>query len=85
VTPIKKGPFIAAKVGTGLLAVCGGLHVSDDLEVLDEKDVPVPGLYAVGNTMGDIYAVDYPISIQGNSHGRCLTFGYLLGEHLAQK
>jgi succinate dehydrogenase/fumarate reductase flavoprotein subunit len=85
VTPIEKGPFIAAKVGTGLLAVCGGLHVSDDLEVLDESDKPVPGLYAVGNVMGDIYAVDYPINIQGNSHGRCLTFGYLLGEHLAQK
>jgi succinate dehydrogenase/fumarate reductase flavoprotein subunit len=85
VTPIKEGPFIAAKVGTGLLAVCGGLHVSDDLEVLDANDKPVPGLYAVGNVMGDIYAVDYPINIQGNSHGRCLTFGYLLGEHLAQK
>jgi succinate dehydrogenase/fumarate reductase flavoprotein subunit len=85
VTPIEEGPFIAAKVGSGLLAVCGGLHVSDDLEVLNEDDEPVPGLYAVGNVMGDIYAIDYPINIQGNSHGRCLTFGYLLGEHLAQK
>ncbi|MDR0514973.1 MAG: FAD-binding protein, partial [Coriobacteriaceae bacterium] len=84
VTPVAKPPFIAAKVGTGLLAVCGGLHVSDDLEVLDENDKPIPGLYASGNTMGDIYAIDYPINIQGNSHGRCLTFGYLLGEHLAK-
>ena len=85
VTPIKNGPFIAAKVGTGLLCVCGGLHISDDCEVLNENEEVVPGLYAVGNTMGDIYAVDYPINIQGNSHGRCLTFGYLLGEHLANK
>ena len=84
VTPVAEPPFIAAKVGTGLLAVCGGLHVSDDLEVLDENDKPVPGLYALGNVMGDIYAIDYPINIQGNSHGRCLTFGYLLGEHLAK-
>ncbi|MDR0501058.1 MAG: FAD-dependent oxidoreductase [Coriobacteriales bacterium] len=85
VTPIAEAPFIAAKVGTGLLAVCGGLHVSDDLEVLGANEKPIPGLYAIGNTMGDIYAVDYPINIQGNSHGRCLTFGYLLGEHLAKK
>ncbi|MDR3315988.1 MAG: FAD-dependent oxidoreductase [Coriobacteriales bacterium] len=85
VTPIDAPPYIAAKVGTGLLAVCGGLHVSDDLEVLTEDDKVVPGLYALGNTMGDIYAIDYPINIQGNSHGRCLTFGYLLGEHLADK
>jgi hypothetical protein len=84
VTPVAKAPFIAAKVGTGLLAVCGGLHVSDDLEVLDENDKPIPGLYASGNTMGDIYAIDYPINIQGNSHGRCLTFGFLLGEHFAK-
>jgi len=85
VTPVKEPPFIAAKVGPGLLVVVGGLHVSDDCEVLGEDDKAIPGLYAVGNVMGDIYAYDYPINIQGNSHGRCLTFGYLLGEHLAQK
>ena len=85
VTPIDTPPYIAAKVGTGLLCVPGGLHISDDCEVLTEDEKPIPGLYACGNTMGDIYAVDYPINIFGNSHGRCLTFGYLLGEHLAAK
>ncbi len=29
--------------------------------------------------MGDICAVDYPINVAGNSHGRCITYGYLLG------
>ena len=41
------------------------------------------GLYAIGNCAGDIYAVDYPINIQGNSHGRCLVQGKCLGEQLA--
>ena len=32
---------------------------------------------------GDIYAYDYPINVQGNSHGRCLVEGKCLGEQLA--
>lgn len=84
-TPVKEGPFYATKVGAGLLAVVGGLHISDDFEVLNENDEAVPGLYAVGNVSGDLYATDYPINIPGNSHGRCLCWGKLAGEALAAK
>lgn len=81
--PIKQGPFYACKVGPGLLGVCGGVHISDNFEALDKDDNPIPGLYAIGNCAGDIYAYDYPINIQGNSHGRCLVEGKCLGEQLA--
>lgn len=82
-TPIKEGPFYATKVGAALLAVVGGIHISDDFEVMTSDDQVIPGLYAIGNCSGDMYAYDYPINIQGNSHGRCLCWGKLLGEHLA--
>lgn len=82
-TPIKEAPYYALEVGTGLLAVCGGVHISDHFEVLDAEDNPIKGLYAIGNCAGDIYAYDYPINIQGNSHGRCLVEGKCLGEQLA--
>ena len=81
--PIKEGPFYACKVGPGLLAVTGGVHISDNFEVLTADNTPIPGLYAIGNCAGDIYAYDYPINIQGNSHGRCLVEGKCLGEQLA--
>ena len=81
--PIEQGPFYACKVGPGLLGVCGGIHISDDFEVLTADDEPIPGLYAIGNCAGDIYAYDYPINVQGNSHGRCLVEGKCLGEQLA--
>ena len=81
--PIEKGPFYACKVGPGLLAVVGGIHISDNFEVLNADDEPIPGLYAIGNCAGDIYAYDYPINVQGNSHGRCLVEGKCLGEQLA--
>ena len=82
-TPIKEGPFYATRVGAGLLAVVGGLHIDDNNQVCNANDEVIPGLYAVGNVSGDLYAVDYPINFMGNSHGRCLVGGYSVGSYLA--
>lgn len=83
-TPVKQGPFYALKVGPALLTVTGGLKVNTDFQCLDEKGEAIDGLYALGNVMGDVTAVDYPINVAGNSHGRCITYGYLLGHDLAK-
>ena len=81
--PVKEGPFYAAKIGVALLAIVGGLSVNTDLQVLNNDRQPIPGLYATGNTSGDLYAIDYPINCAGNSNGRCLIWGYRLGEVMA--
>ena len=81
--PVKEGPFYAAKIGVALLAIVGGLSVNTDLQVLNNDREPIPGLYATGNTSGDLYAIDYPINCAGNSNGRCLIWGYRLGEVFA--
>lgn len=83
-TPVQEGPFYALKVGPALLAVTGGLRTNIDFQCLDEDDQPIEGLYALGNCMGDITAVDYPINVAGNSHGRCISYGYMLGHDLAE-
>ena len=82
--PVGKAPFYAAKVGVALLAVVGGLSVNTDLQVLDDEKKPIEGLYATGNTSGDLYAIDYPINMAGNSNGRCVIWGYLLGKTMAK-
>lgn len=82
-TSISKPPYYALKIGGSTLAVTGGLSVDKTLHVLDEQQEPIAGLFAVGNTAGDLYAIDYPLILAGNSHGRCLTFGYLVGKNLA--
>ena len=82
--PVVKSPFYAAKVGVALLAVVGGLSVNTDLQVLDDEKKPIEGLYATGNTSGDLYAIDYPINMAGNSNGRCVIWGYLLGKTMAK-
>ena len=81
--PVTEPPFYACKVGVALLAIVGGLDINRRLQVLDTNRKPIEGLYATGNVSGDLYAVDYPINMAGNSNGRCLTWGYLLGQILS--
>ena len=81
--PIKQAPFYATKAGPCLLAVVGGLKVNTDLAVIDANGDAIPGLYAIGNTSGGTYAVDYPINVCANSNGRCLTWGWLVGKTVA--
>jgi fumarate reductase flavoprotein subunit len=83
--PIEKPPFYGGLMKSALLATTSGLRVNTKLEVLDEHDVPLGGLYAVGNVQGDMFAVDYPTVFPGLSHGRCVTFGRIVGLHLAGK
>jgi hypothetical protein len=83
-TPLDEPPYYALKFGSALLAVSGGLRVDTRMRVLDENGTPVDGLYAVGNTAGGRYGVDYPIVVAGTSHGTALTFGFLLGEMLGE-
>lgn len=81
---LDKPPYYALKFGPAVLSVVGGLKVDCKMNVLDEFGECVDGLFAIGNAAGGRYGVDYPMIIPGNSHGTALTFGYLLGEYLAE-
>lgn len=81
-TEIKEGPFYALKFGPSLLVMPGGLEINGDLQVVDENGDAIPGLYAIGNCSGGRYAVDYPVFINGNSHGSAMTWGYVAAENI---
>jgi fumarate reductase flavoprotein subunit len=83
-TPIQKAPFYAMNCSAPLVVTLGGLNVSPQMEVLDGKDDPIPGLYAIGNVAGNFFGNDYTSICLGISHGRCLTFGRLLGQALSE-
>jgi succinate dehydrogenase/fumarate reductase flavoprotein subunit len=80
-TPIKKAPFYALKFGPSSLVIPGGLEVDLSCRVVDAQKVAIPGLYAIGNVMGGRYGVDYPVKINGNSHGSAITFGYIAADN----
>lgn len=82
-TPIKEPPFFATKVGPAVLAIPAGLKCDENFNVIDKDSNPIEGLFVTGNMVGSVISVDYPINVAGNSHGRCITFGYDLGKQLA--
>ncbi|MEA5019692.1 MAG: FAD-binding protein [Gordonibacter sp.] len=82
--PVKTAPFYATKNVCSTLTIPFGLHVNADSQVLTEEDEPIDGLFAIGNVQGDFFGNDYPVHCPGVSHGRCVTFGQLVGEALAK-
>ena len=79
-----EGPFYAARNYAMMMTVMGGLNTNCDMQVCDENDAPLPGLFNVGHMTGNMYANNYNFAIPGNCYGiNCITYGYLLGHDLA--
>ena len=55
-TPIKEKPFTAYRVTFSY----GGVAIDKHARVLDERDLPIEGLYAAGEMVGDIFHHNYP-------------------------
>jgi tricarballylate dehydrogenase len=70
--PLERPPFVAYAVTCGITFTFGGLKVNTRAEVIDEQDQPIPGLYAAGELVGNLYYVKY-------AGGAGLTSGSVLG------
>ncbi|MBR2836692.1 MAG: FAD-dependent oxidoreductase [Coriobacteriales bacterium] len=79
-----EGPFYAARNYAMFMSTEAGLNTNCNLQVCDANNMPIPGLFNVGQMIGNMYANNYNFAIPGNSYGiNCITFGYLLGRDLA--
>lgn len=82
--PIAEGPFYGCGGAPATcLTICGGLRTNDKMQVCEEDDTPIEGLYNVGIMVGDMYNGIYSFMVQGMNYGSCVTFGYRLGRDLA--
>jgi succinate dehydrogenase/fumarate reductase flavoprotein subunit len=84
---IKEGPFYGAAgmPGKMILTVLGGLRTNVNMQVCDEADEPLPGLYNVGTMVGDVFYGNYSFMVCGANYGmNCITFGYLTGKYIAE-
>ena len=81
------GLYYGYKVTMGpanLLGSTGGLRTNDHMQVCDENDQPIEGLYNIGVMVGDMYATTYNFCICGhNLSATCTTFPYLLAQEFA--
>ena len=83
-TSVDKPPFYALKWGPALLDVFGGALTNTKLNVLGVDSQPIPGLYAVGNAAGGMYAVDYPLLLNGNSYGRAIAYAMQIADSILE-
>jgi fumarate reductase flavoprotein subunit len=81
--PLDKPPFYASTIEQELLVILGGLNCNPSLQPLDEDFQVIPGLYLAGNTVGNIFAIDYPTMCPGMTHGMAYVTGYFAGKGAA--
>ena len=68
-------PAIVCWTGTGV-------RIDADTRVLNRAEQPIPGLYAAGETVGNLHGDRYVGG--GGSFGPCIVFGKLAGEQAAR-
>lgn len=60
------------------------MRTNAQMQVCDENDEPIEGLYNIGVMVGDMYASTYSFCICGhNLSSTCTTFPYLLAQDFA--
>lgn len=74
--PIDTPPYWGIRQWMRVTAICGGIKVDGNYQVVDGENQPIPGLYAVGFGAGDLCGdVDWPLYLGGMSCGSCMTSG----------
>jgi fumarate reductase flavoprotein subunit len=77
---IEQGPFYALPIVSYTVRGYAGLKVDLDFRVLDTRDRPIDGLYAVGEVLGSLLSGKG--SVGGMSLAPAIAFGRYLGERL---
>ncbi len=58
--PLTEPPYIAIPVTGGITFTFGGLKCDTSARVIDTRGQVMPGLYAAGEPMGEIFYNNYP-------------------------
>ncbi|HBC69090.1 MAG TPA: FAD-binding dehydrogenase, partial [Sutterella sp.] len=67
--PVGKGSLYAIKIRPYWFCTLGGLRTDRSLAVLDKADRPIPGLYATGAEVGNVYGDTYTTWTSGHLFG----------------
>ncbi|MDH3222338.1 MAG: FAD-binding protein, partial [Gemmatimonadota bacterium] len=76
--PVSEPPFLAYPVLCAITFTFGGVAVDENGRLLTEERVPIPGVYAAGEMVGNLFFDNYP---GGSGLISGATFGRKAGQH----
>jgi fumarate reductase flavoprotein subunit len=82
-SPLRTPPYYAMRCRTGIVGTLGGIKVNHHMEVLDQYDYPIPGLFAAGTDVGGWEPRTYNVRLSGSTFGFPLNSGRIAGENAA--
>ena len=80
-SPLRTAPYYAIKGQAFICDAVGGIKINERMEVLDNDDNPIPGLYAAGSTTGCWETESYCYELTGHMLGFALNSGRIAGEN----
>jgi fumarate reductase flavoprotein subunit len=83
--PLRTPPFYAMKIGACINTVHGDIRCNHHMQVLNEQDAVIGGLYAAGVDTGGADWGTYNTHFTGHSFGFSINSGRIAGESAAQQ
>jgi fumarate reductase flavoprotein subunit len=81
---LRTPPYYAVRCYLCFLTTIGGIKINPHMEVLNNQDKPIPGLYAGGDTTGGWESDTYCIHLSGSAFGFAVNSGRIAGENAAE-
>jgi succinate dehydrogenase/fumarate reductase flavoprotein subunit len=73
--PLEKPPYYGVTYAGWLLTTMDGLHINENIQVVDRQGNAIEGLYAAGDVAGGFFANNfYPELVVGVTVGKTMTF-----------
>jgi fumarate reductase flavoprotein subunit len=79
--PLRTSPFYGFQCVQSFHGTIGGIKINHQMEVLDQKNHPIPGLYAGGIDTGGWESDTYGLILSGSAFGFAINSGRIAGEN----
>ena len=82
--PLRTPPYYAIRCNPGFHGTVGGIKINHRMEVLNQQDTPIPGLFAGGNDAGGWASDTYCYALSGTALAFAINSGRIAGENAAE-
>jgi fumarate reductase flavoprotein subunit len=82
--PLRTPPFYAIRSNAVWIGTIGGIKINEKMEVLNQQDNPIPGLYAGGVDTGGWETETYNIMLSGSTFGFAVNSGRIAAEQAVE-